>query len=526
MTVSTTSTKVSYAGNGSTVAFAFSYPIFEQTDLRIILKVDATGVETVQTLTAHYTVSASPWTSGGTVTMVTAPASGETLIVKSDIPSTQGTDYPTAGNFPAASHEDALDRLTLIFQQMEETIGRSLTLAEATALSDFVVPDPGTNVVLYYDGAAFSWPVLTTLTPDSVATTAFTQTLLDDATAAAFMTTLGITAFAQTLLDDTTAAAARATLELEGGALKNPSVSAKTGAYTVVAADDGGHVSATSGTWSLITAAAASVLGDGFSFTFTNDGTGVVTFNPQGAETVNGFTTWACNPGEGFDARCDGTNWFVTSHGGFFFSDQVITASGTWTKPAGLKFIEVGVQAGGGGSGGSGSTNYRASGGGGGGGYAWIRVNAADLGATETATVGAGGVAGTSSGNGGAGGTSSFTITGGTTLQATGGSGSTKNGALAGVSGAVGGVGSNGTINIGGQGGGSGMTTDSSSRPVSGCGGSSFMGGGGRSIVSNTAGQAPVGGYGGGAGGASTMTGGAKAGAAGAAGAIFIREYK
>jgi hypothetical protein len=212
MTVSTTSNKVSYAGNGATVAFAFSFPIFEQTDLRIILKVDATGVETVQTLTTHYTVSASPWTSGGTVTMVTAPASGETLIVKSDIPSTQGTDYPTAGNFPAASHEDALDRLTLIYQQMEETIGRTLTLAEATALSDFVVPDPGTNVVLYYDGAAFSWPVLTTLTPDSVATTAFTQTLLDDATAAAFMTTLGITAFAQTLLDDTGAAQARSTL--------------------------------------------------------------------------------------------------------------------------------------------------------------------------------------------------------------------------------------------------------------------------------------------------------------------------
>jgi hypothetical protein len=50
---------------------------------------------------------------------------------------------------------------------------------------------------------------------------AFGRSLIDDASAGAAMTTLGITAFMQTLLDDTSAAAARATLGLGTAAVQN-----------------------------------------------------------------------------------------------------------------------------------------------------------------------------------------------------------------------------------------------------------------------------------------------------------------
>ncbi|WVR18346.1 hypothetical protein y223_00066 [Bordetella phage PY223] len=98
---------------------------------------------------------------------------------------------------------------------------------------------------------------------------------------------------------------------------------------------------------------------------------------------------------------------------------RVFPASGTWTKPAGLKSVVVEVQgAGGSGGGAMSATSGNASIGGGGlgGGYARKRILAADLGATEAVTVGAGG-ARVAGGTGLAGGQSSF----GAHCSATGG---------------------------------------------------------------------------------------------------------
>ena len=72
---------------------------------------------------------------------------------------------------------------------------------------------------------------------------------------------------------------------------------------------------------------------------------------------------------------------------------EEFSASGTWTKDTGLKYVEVEMW----GAGGSGGCAIRdgacSSGGGGGGAYYKQRFIAGDLGATETVTVGAGGAA-------------------------------------------------------------------------------------------------------------------------------------
>jgi hypothetical protein len=98
---------------------------------------------------------------------------------------------------------------------------------------------------------------------------------------------------------------------------------------------------------------------------------------------------------------------------------QVFTATGagTWTKPAGAKWVQVICIAGGGGGGsgrkGAAATIRCGGGGGGGGGYSEIFLNAALLGATETLSVGAGGAGGTAqatnstNGNAGTGGNAS-----------------------------------------------------------------------------------------------------------------------
>lgn len=116
MTVSSTTTKNSYSGDGSTTTFAYAFKIFADADLTVILR-SAAGTETVQTLTTNYTVTNAGNASGGNVVFVTAPASGVTVVIRRNMAQTQSTDYTANDPFPAESHEDALDRLTFIAQQ-------------------------------------------------------------------------------------------------------------------------------------------------------------------------------------------------------------------------------------------------------------------------------------------------------------------------------------------------------------------------------------------------------------------------
>ena len=48
MTVSTTTIKNSYSGNGSTTAFAYTFKVFASTEVKVYIRVDATGVETLR----------------------------------------------------------------------------------------------------------------------------------------------------------------------------------------------------------------------------------------------------------------------------------------------------------------------------------------------------------------------------------------------------------------------------------------------------------------------------------------------
>ena len=111
-------------------------------------------------------------------------------------------------------------------------------------------------------------------------------------------------------------------------------------------------------------------------------------------------------------------------------SMQVITATGTYTRPSGKTSFLVFCCGGGGGSGfaaGSGSI-FGETGGGGGGGTGVRLYTASEMGSTASVTIGAGGSGGTSgTEDGGTGGTSSFNPIGsGVTVQGTGGVGSRK----------------------------------------------------------------------------------------------------
>ena len=135
MTVTSTNQKVQFNGDGSTTVFAYNFKIFASSDLSVILR-SAAGTETVQQLTTNYTVSGVGETSGGNVTMGTAPASGTTLTILRVQPNLQGLDLVPNDPFPAGSMEDALDKLTFMVQTHDEEIGRSIKASKTNVIAD------------------------------------------------------------------------------------------------------------------------------------------------------------------------------------------------------------------------------------------------------------------------------------------------------------------------------------------------------------------------------------------------------
>jgi len=143
-----------YDGNDSTTDFAFAFKVFEASDLRVVTT--TAGVETVQALTTNYTVSlnADQNTSpGGTVTMLSAPATGSTLTITSDVPYTQPVELVNLGGFYPSVINDALDRATIQIQQLDVDNDRSLKIP-LTSTASPELPAPEASKYLRWNSGA------------------------------------------------------------------------------------------------------------------------------------------------------------------------------------------------------------------------------------------------------------------------------------------------------------------------------------------------------------------------------------
>jgi hypothetical protein len=134
MTISSTTVRNSYSGNGSTTVFAYTFKILDDDEIQVIIR-SSTGTETTKTKTTHYTVSGVGSAGGGNITFLTAPGATETVVLKRNTTKTQETDYVANDPFPANSHEEALDRVTMIAQEIQEELGRSIKLSKTNTMT-------------------------------------------------------------------------------------------------------------------------------------------------------------------------------------------------------------------------------------------------------------------------------------------------------------------------------------------------------------------------------------------------------
>jgi hypothetical protein len=201
MTVTNTTLRNDYLGNGTNTVYAFTFIVLNQVGQVSdpytiqVITVDLNGVETVRIQNTDYTVQLG--TDGlGTVTFTTAPISNHKITLLSNVPATQETDYIKSGTdkFPAESHEKALDKLTLIAKQFSENFKRTISVPKSSALTDieFPINPSNANQVVVINSTGDNLTTANLLDIDAAPVSTFATSLLDDTTALQARGTLGL----------------------------------------------------------------------------------------------------------------------------------------------------------------------------------------------------------------------------------------------------------------------------------------------------------------------------------------------
>lgn len=118
MTVSSTVNKSTYTADGTTTVYAYVWLLPADSDMLVFYD----GLPQL----SGWTVTGAGNPSGGDVTFTTAPPNGVELVLIRSVEQNQQMDLRPYDPFPAETVEGAFDKLTLICQDMQEQLDRSL----------------------------------------------------------------------------------------------------------------------------------------------------------------------------------------------------------------------------------------------------------------------------------------------------------------------------------------------------------------------------------------------------------------
>lgn len=128
-------TRSSTAGDGTTTVFTAAFRANSAAEIGVAKVNTTTKVATVQTITTHYTVALSD-DNIPTVTFLTAPASGETVLIYPTASVKQEVAPTPGGPLYGSTVEDALDKIVAQLQRLQDEIGQCLRAPQGdTALA-------------------------------------------------------------------------------------------------------------------------------------------------------------------------------------------------------------------------------------------------------------------------------------------------------------------------------------------------------------------------------------------------------
>ena len=119
LTVGDITPRVQYTATASQTTFAYAFPIFATSDLKVYIG------STLKTLTTHYTVTGAGTSSGGNVVLGTGASAGDIVTIYRDLPVARSSDYQTGGTFRAETLNDDLDKAIMMVQQLEDQVNNN-----------------------------------------------------------------------------------------------------------------------------------------------------------------------------------------------------------------------------------------------------------------------------------------------------------------------------------------------------------------------------------------------------------------
>lgn len=155
MTVETTTRKQQFTIATATADYDFTFRALTAAPTDIKATVTTSGTDTALVYTTDYTVAVNSDGVGGTVTLV-APEDYDsaTLTVYRETTDKQESDYDDYNQFPADTLETDLDKRTMLSQEKDEDLDRSIKFAITSTTSDIDFPEPVANEFIAWNAAA------------------------------------------------------------------------------------------------------------------------------------------------------------------------------------------------------------------------------------------------------------------------------------------------------------------------------------------------------------------------------------
>ena len=167
MTINSTTRKTNnLAGNGNTHTYPFAFKVFTDADV-VVKKLEvSTSIETTLTLGANndYIVTLNSDQNGNPGGSVTLKSSGNNfnlpsgfqIVITSAVQSLQGTDLTNQGGFYPEVINDALDKSTILHQQQQGELDRSIKFSLTNTIGSLEITENAAaraNKVMAFDNA-------------------------------------------------------------------------------------------------------------------------------------------------------------------------------------------------------------------------------------------------------------------------------------------------------------------------------------------------------------------------------------